>query len=611
MNPKTRADLVTSLRAGLVGGAAGLLICLVGMVEAFNGREIIAGVVSLGQALLLMVFFGAGYAAAKGSERAGGGGPTDAGEPGARQAAGGRIGRGALAGLVAAAVLCGLVVVGQQVNLRAMFIHASPALYEILTFGRPGVLGLAMLAGVGAATGAVAGAALALPAGPRRVLGVATGAVLLVGMLSDQVVLILGHHGLGSLGKGWLFVSKGITPLAAGLTFVVAAGLALAWRRYGGAARAAVDQQPPARRRALRSAGLILAVLSILALPQLAGPYHSEVLNQVGLALLMGLGLNIVVGFAGMLDLGYVAFFAIGAYTAAVLTSPDSFLASGGSGMLSFWVALPIAVLVAVVFGVLLGVPVLRMRGDYLAIVTLGFGEIIRVLAISEWLRPYLGGAQGIGGIPPIVVPWVAFGERCAALGLPVCLVRLPIAGPNKPQLLFYMILAACLVAAFVAIRLKDSRYGRAWMAMREDEDVAEAMGIHLVSTKLLAFAVGAGLSGMSGALFGTKVVTIYPHSFGLLISINILAIIIVGGMGSIPGVVVGALVLVGLPEVLREFAEYRLMVYGAVLVLMMLRRPEGLVPNTLVRREMRERNTPSAPDAGGVMRAERPEWTS
>jgi branched-chain amino acid transport system permease protein len=593
-----RSPLASALRTGLAGGAVALLVCLVGMVEAFSDREIIAGVLSLGQTLLLIIFFGTGYAAAKGDERT-------------KLSPGVRIGQGALAGLVAAAILCGLVIVGGAVNLRAMFIHASPALYEILTFGLGNALGLALLLAVGAGMGAVAGGALGLPAGRRRALGIATLAVLMVGMLGDQFVLILGHHGLGAIGKGWFFVSKGITPLAAGLCFAIAFAAALLWQRYGGGIRSTVAAQPPARQVSLRVTTWVLLALFVLALPRLAGPYHSEVLNQVGIALLMGLGLNIVVGFAGMLDLGYVAFFAIGAYTVALLTSPESFLAAGGAAPFSFWTALPIAVFVAVLAGVLLGVPVLRLRGDYLAIVTLGFGEIIRVLAISEWLRPYLGGAQGISKIPPIVVPWVATGARCAALDLPICLVRLPIAGRDKPQLLFYMILAACLLAAFIAIRLKDSRYGRAWMAMREDEDVAEAMGIHLVSTKLMAFAVGAGLSGLSGALFGTKVVSIYPHSFGLLISINILAIIIVGGMGSIPGVIVGALVLVGLPEVLREFAEYRLMVYGAVLVLMMLKRPEGLVPNTVVRRELHERNTPSAPDATGVMRAEEAPWTS
>ena len=263
-----------------------------------------------------------------------------------------------------------------------------------------------------------------------------------------------------------------------------------------------------------------------------------------------------------MLDAGYVAFFALGAYVIGILTSPEGFMAQQ-MGAWTFWEALPVAFVVAVIAGVILGIPVLRIRGDYLTIITLGFGEIIRILAGSNWLTPYTGGAQGIAAIPPIAIP-----------GL------FSISGPDKPQKLFYLILFCCIVGAFVAIRLKHSRLGRAWMAVREDEDVAEAMGINLVSTKLLAFAAGAAFSGISGAIFAAKIGSIYPHSFQLLISFNILALIIIGGMGNIWGVMLGALVLVGLPELLREFSEFRLLVYGVVLIFMMLQRPEGLLPD-------------------------------
>jgi branched-chain amino acid transport system permease protein len=215
---------------------------------------------------------------------------------------------------------------------------------------------------------------------------------------------------------------------------------------------------------------------------------------------------------------------------------------------------------------VILGIPVLKMRGDYLAIATLGFGEIIRILVLSDFLRPWLGGAQGIGKIPKAAIGGLEFAT---------------------PQQLYYLILAGCLLVAFVSLRLRDSRLGRAWMAVREDEDVAQAMGINLVATKLLAFATGAGFSAISGAIFVTKLGSVYPHSFNVMISINILCVIIVGGMGSIPGVVVGAMALVGLPELLREFAEYRLLVYGAALVAMMLLRPEGLWPEAVRRREL------------------------
>jgi branched-chain amino acid transport system permease protein len=308
----------------------------------------------------------------------------------------------------------------------------------------------------------------------------------------------------------------------------------------------------------------MLFVLLILALP-LLGAYPSEVLDLVGLYVLMGLGLNIVVGFAGLLDLGYVAFFAIGAYTMAVLTSPEI---QWLGVKLTFWTALPFSVLMAILWGVILGIPVLGMRGDYLAIVTLGFGEIIRLVALSDWLKPWIGGSNGITLIPKPALGPVTFGT---------------------PPTLYYIILAGSLVAVFVSLRVKDSRLGRAWMAMREDEDVAEAMGIELVRTKLLAFATGAAFAGLSGAIFATKLTSIYPHSFNLLISINVLCVVIVGGIGSIPGVVVGAVFLVGLPEILREFAEYRLLMYGAALVIMMLLRPEGILPEARRRLEMHE----------------------
>ncbi|MCX8116712.1 MAG: ABC transporter ATP-binding protein [Desulfobacterota bacterium] len=312
--------------------------------------------------------------------------------------------------------------------------------------------------------------------------------------------------------------------------------------------------------------GLLLLIFVLLILPRVLGLFLSEVFTIVGLYVLLGLGLNIVVGYAGLLDLGYVAFFAIGSYTVAVLTSPEL-----GFFNLNFWQALPFAILLGIISGVLLGIPVLKMRGDYLAITTLGFGEIIRILVLSDFLRPWLGGAQGIGKIPKARIGGFEF---------------------SGPEQIYYLILAGCLLVAFVSLRLRDSRLGRAWMAMREDEDVAQAMGINLVATKLLAFATGAGFSAISGAIFATKLGSVYPHSFNVMISINILCVIIVGGMGSIPGVIVGAAALVGLPELLREFAEYRLLVYGAALVAMMLLRPEGLWPEAVHRREFHEEAT-------------------
>jgi branched-chain amino acid transport system permease protein len=275
------------------------------------------------------------------------------------------------------------------------------------------------------------------------------------------------------------------------------------------------------------------------------------------------------------LDLGYVAFFAIGAYTMGVLTS------EGALGMgLSFWVALPICVGASVLAGILLGIPVLGMRGDYLAIVTMGFGEIVRILALSDFLKPVIGGAQGILQIPKPQIGGFTF---------------------VQPGEFYYLIVMGCLLAAFVSWRLRDARLGRQWMAMREDEDVAQAVGIPLVKTKLLAFGIGAAFAGLSGAIFASRIGSIFPHSFALLVSINVLCLILVGGLASLPGVVVGAFALVGLPELLREFAQYRMLIYGALLVVMMITRPEGFWPSEVRKRELRTDLEEPSPSAEGA----------
>jgi branched-chain amino acid transport system permease protein len=225
-------------------------------------------------------------------------------------------------------------------------------------------------------------------------------------------------------------------------------------------------------------------------------------------------------------------------------------------------------ILAAAVAGLVVGTPVLRMRGDYLAIVTLGFGEIARLLFLSDWLKPTFGGAQGIIRIRDITI------------------------GPLEiasPEAFFYAIFIFVLLATYITYALQDSRIGRAWMAMREDEVVAEAMGVNLVAAKLSAFIIGAMLAGFGGALFATKIGSVFPHSFNVIVSITILVVIIVGGMGSVPGVVLAAFVLVGLPELLREFAEYRYLVYGALLIFMMQRRPEGFIPSRRRAEELHE----------------------
>jgi branched-chain amino acid transport system permease protein len=217
--------------------------------------------------------------------------------------------------------------------------------------------------------------------------------------------------------------------------------------------------------------------------------------------------------------------------------------------------------------GVLFGIPVLGVRGDYLAVATMGLGEIVRVIVQSDAASPLLAGAQGILQIPK---PWIGSLEL------------------GDPVELFFLTLACAAIAAYFAWRLESSRLGRAWMAVRDDEDVAQALGINLVKVKLLAYGLGAAFAGLAGSIFAVMLTSIYPSSFQLLVSINVLALIIVGGMGSLPGVIVGSLALVGLPELLREFGEYRYLFYGVALIVMMRIRPEGLWPSATRRRELR-----------------------
>ncbi|HKG53787.1 MAG TPA: hypothetical protein VKB04_05970, partial [Anaerolineales bacterium] len=271
------------------------------------------------------------------------------------------------------------------------------------------------------------------------------------------------------------------------------------------------------------------------------------------------------------------AFYAIGAYTVGLLTSYGPF----GLQHVSFWVAVPIAVLVAMLAGAVLGLPVLGVRGDYLAIATLGFGEIVRLLAGSDFLAKYFGGPQGIIGIQkPCIGTLGAF----VRVDVPRVCNGIEL---GTVQTIYYVAIISALLIAFVAWRLRESRLGRAWMAIREDEDVAEALGVNLIQTKLLAYILGAAFAGLGGAIFATLIGSIFATSMQLLVSINVVALIVVGGMGSIPGVIVGAIALVGLPELLREVSEFRFLLYGAMLIFMMIAKPEGLWPSTAAKREL------------------------
>lgn len=552
---RTTEAHLKALKAGLLMGAVSSLVSLIGMVEAFSQRDIIAGTLSMGHTLLIAVGGLGGYLAARGSSPVTG------------------MGIGMGAGIIGGGMLGLLALLGSLMPLRRVLINASPALFQILTFGQDLIPGILLMLAAGATSGLMGSAVAAFPLKARSAATSAIASLVGMGVLQDLLRPVLAAWGPLSYIGDFLFEANGVTQEGSIVLVALVGFLTLFWKSKGGAIRAKVQGMDPRWRKALRIGWASLALAILLMLPQIVGLFLSEVLTTVGLYVLLGLGLNIVVGFAGLLDLGYVAFFAIGSYTVAVLTSPEL-----GFFNLSFWVALPIAIVMGTISGVLLGIPVLKMRGDYLAIATLGFGEIIRILVLSDFLRPWLGGAQGIGKIPKASIGGFEFAT---------------------PQELYYLILAGCALVGVVSWRLRDSRIGRAWMAMREDEDVAQATGINLVATKLLAFATGAAFSALSGAIFATKLGSVYPHSFNVMISINILCLIIVGGMGSIPGVVVGAAALVGLPELLREFAEYRLLVYGAALVAMMLLKPEGLWPEAVHKRELHKE--PAGPGGGGL----------
>lgn len=538
---------------GAIAGLVGVYLSLVGIVERFETRNVVTGVVTLGLLTVAIAILVAAFVAPR-LPRAWG-----MAEP----SRGLKFAASLLAGAAAAAVLVLFLIAVESLDLRDIFPNASPSLARILSLGMDGPTGWAALAAMCLAIGAIAGALHALRSRDRQPLVAAMAAVLLVSLMEpflNNVFLQLRQNALA----GFVYERSGLTIPAALLVFVVVLAFAAFETYRGEQARERVDSLPEATRRNVKYVTLFFVGVLLLILPHLMGVFLSEVVGTVGLYILMGLGLNIVVGYAGLLDLGYVAFFAVGAYATALLTSPASSLGLG----LDFWIALPIVMVIAAITGITIGAPVLRLRGDYLAIVTLGFGEIVRILLLSDALRPIFGGAQGILAIPPPEI-----GD-------------LRLAGPVN---LYYPILAFVILGAFVAWTLANSRIGRAWNAMREDEEVAAATGINTTNYKLLAFAIGAVFGCVAGAFLSVKIGVVFPQRLDILVSITVLSLIILGGMGSIRGVILGAFVLVGLPELLREFAEYRLLIYGGVLVTMMLLRPEGLLPNRSRQRELHE----------------------
>jgi branched-chain amino acid transport system permease protein len=564
----TRRELAgRAARAGAIGGTVVVYLAAVGMIEKFDARNLILDVVTLGLVLLAAPAVVAGRLAVRPRIR---GGVVERPSPRATLAA------GALSGLVTGALAAALVVVTEALPegaVREVFVAISPKLITILTFGAGVAVGSLILLAGGAVLGAVGACYPLLPRRVRRPITAGLATVMALALLQRIVPPMMYQLYLDST---WLYsrIYGGLTLLGAVVAFAVAAAVAALWTARGPALRRRVDGLPPRGRATLRLGTMAAAALFLLVLPLLLGSTLSQILGSVGIYVLMGLGLNIVVGYAGLLDLGYVAFFAVGAYPLALLTGARLVTSLGDavspefSANLSFYIAVPLVVLGAMLLGLLIGAPVLRLRGDYLAIVTLGFGEIARVLVTSDWLKDYLGGAQGMRDVPAAPLGPLSF---------------------RDPQSFYYMVLSFCLIAVFVSARLYASRVGRAWTAMREDELSSEAMGVSSVRYKLLAFAMGAAVGCLSGALFAVQIGSLTPVSFDILVSITALAVVVLGGMGSIPGVIVGALVLIGLPGLLTEFEEYRLLIYGAVLVAIMILRPQGLVPNVRRMRELRE----------------------
>jgi len=365
---------------------------------------------------------------------------------------------------------------------------------------------------------------------------------------------------------GWVWIGTG-GVFVVRLALAVSGAARLHWAKVGPADSPARLGSPPKHARAL--AGLLLVVFAV-ALPFLpfASRYLVDLATTVLIYIMLGWGLNVVVGLAGLLDLGYVAFYAVGAYSFALFARWFG---------LSFWEALPVSGVLAAAFGVVLGFPVLRLRGDYLAIVTLGFGEMIRIILLN-WSR-VTGGPNGLLGIPKPSFFGLPLLPRARDGGVTFHqFFHIPFSPQQSIVFLYFVILFLALVTNAFTLRLRRLPIGRAWEALREDEIACRALGIDPTKVKLSAFAIGAMLGGFAGAFFATRLGFISPESFTFQESATILAIVVLGGMGSQMGVVLAAIVLVTLPEFGRAFAEYRMLLFGAAMVAIMVWRPRGLL---------------------------------
>jgi branched-chain amino acid transport system permease protein len=560
-------DRRTWIRAGVVGATIMVFLALVGLIGRFIDLNLVGRQITFARLVIVLLPLFVGYAVTRPRLQAG-----EIRALSTRQAAL----AGTISGGVAGAVFGGVVVAADALGIariRAIFLNVTEELVDFLTFGQSPLVGALILTLVFAAAGLVGAAYRVAPDRIRRPIRAAVATILVMGFLQRVIPIALDQR---HIERDWLYSRSigGLTLLGAVVVGIVAAALSVAKARKGAAIRAWLvgseerDGVPPGRLI------LLVAIAALLiAIPPIVGSVVSQTLGTVLIYVLLGLGLNIVVGYAGLLDLGYVFFFAVGAYSTALLTGAalNTFTGSGPpavSADLNFYVAIPIVLLIAAAAGLLIGAPVLRLRGDYLALVTLGLGEMVTVLVRSPWFEPLLGGPSGMRGVSDAAIAGYGF---------------------RDPQHFYYLALAFVLIALFVSRRLSRSRIGRAWTAMREDEQTADAMGVNITRFKLLAFAMGGAIGSLGGSMFAVQIGSLTPASFEVQVSILVLGLVILGGMGSLPGVVTGALVLVGLPGLLREFEEYRGLAYGAAIVIVMILRPQGLVPNVRRSRELKE----------------------
>ena len=577
-------DFKRTRNLGLIGGTLMSFLGAIGMIELFNNRTLIDPFLRMGDLFLYGSTFLVAFLASRGEVQL---------HVETEQKIGPNTLTGAITGLTAGLFTAVFLLLVHTFNVLEFFPNMSNAMVDALTFEMGVPTGVVLMVIVATGVGALAGLLSALSGDVRRGLSRMTGWILGFALLEVVFADIVESRS----------IIRAVYAPGGGLRIWSALVIgALAWwlptrfeGRLSGFGQDVRDSEAKSR---LRRGMIALALFAAIVLPMLLGGILNELMINVSLFILMGLGLNIVVGLAGLLDLGYVAFFAVGAYGTAVLTSP---LSPTINPQLNWWVALPIVLVLATLAGLMVGTPVIRMRGDYLAIVTLGFGEIVRILLLSDWLTPLFGGSQGIRRTPGVPVPFL--GE----------------VGGTRPELFVYLTLIFVGIAAYISYRSQNSRVGRSWAAMREDEDVAETTGINTVQAKLLAFVTGAIIASFAGALFSAKVGAVFTNSFDVLVSIVILVVVIVGGMGSIPGVIVGALVLIGIlggpksPGLLAEFAEYKLLFYGAILIVMMLKRPEGLIPSVRRSRELHheELSQDAWLDKGGEFTGEEAEATT